>query len=162
MVLGVVRGLIPGLKNNQTMNALKVKSPVYGLGPVWSEFFQRAMDSRFPMVAASTVPAVNITAGTEGYQLEMALPGFRKDDVKIELDENVLMVSSSKQDESDDNQAGYTRREFSYSSFRRRFSLPEDADAEKIVAGFQDGILKLSIPKKTEALKKGPRTIEVA
>src|SRR5690606_19653283 len=111
----------------------------------------------------STMPSVNIREDEDGFEVEMAAPGMKKDDFKVELDGNTLTISSNKHQNHEENKQGYTRREFSYQSFQRHFLLPKDVmDDDKIVARYEDGVLRLSIPKKEEAKKKAPRLIEIS
>ncbi|WP_394970684.1 Hsp20/alpha crystallin family protein [uncultured Croceitalea sp.] len=108
------------------------------------------------------VPAVNILENEASFELELAIPGFKKDDFNIEIDDNILTISSEVKSEKENNMDNYTRREFSYSSFKRAFTLPETIDEAKINANYEDGILRLSLPKKEEALPKPKRLIEIA
>jgi HSP20 family protein len=110
----------------------------------------------------TTVPAVNIKENETDFELELALPGFKKDDFSIEVDENILTISSEAKLESENKENNYTRREFSYSSFKRAFTLPETIDEAKINANYDSGILRLSLPKREEALPKPKRLIEIA
>lgn len=109
----------------------------------------------------TTVPAVNIKESEEGFELELAIPGFKKEDFNIELDNELLTISSEAKDESETKKENYTRKEFSFSSFRRSFTMPETVDSGKINATYEDGILKLALPKKDEALPKPKRLIEI-
>lgn len=106
------------------------------------------------------VPAVNIAETESEFQVELAAPGLKKEDFKISLDKNVLSVSADKKAEQATDDKKYSKREYSYSSFTRSFTLPESADQSKIGAEYTDGILKLSIGKKEEA-KVQSREIEV-
>lgn len=110
----------------------------------------------------ATMPAVNIKDNTEGFELELAVPGMKKDDFTVEIDNDVLTISSEIKIENEDKNENYTRKEFSYSSFKRAFTLPETVDGSKIDAKYEDGILKLTLPKKQEALPKPKRLIEIA
>lgn len=112
----------------------------------------------------TTLPAVNIKEENERFVVEMAAPGMKKEDFKIELNNNLLIISSEKKEEKVENgdSAQYTRREFSYQSFVRSFTLPESVEHEKIEAKYEDGVLKLHIPKKEEAKPKPARTIEIS
>ena len=110
---------------------------------------------------SSNLPAVNIKESEEGFELELAIPGFQKEDFNIELDNELLTISSEVKDESETKEENYTRKEFSFSSFRRSFTLPETVDGGKINATYEDGILKLALPKKDEALPKPKRLIEI-
>lgn len=107
------------------------------------------------------VPAVNIKENDENFELELAIPGLKKEDVNIEVDEHILTISSEIKSESETKENNFTRREFSFSSFKRAFNLPETIDEDKINAKHEDGILKLTLPKKEEALPKPKRLIEI-
>lgn len=109
-----------------------------------------------PLFSNSALPAVNVKDNTKSFELELAVPGYKKDELKVNVADGMLTISSERKKESEEEKNGYTRREFSYSSFRRSFQLPENADGDKVAAHYVDGILKLSIPK-TKALpeKKG-------
>jgi HSP20 family protein len=112
----------------------------------------------------TTLPAVNIKETADAYEVEMAAPGMEKKDFKIQLDGQVLSISSEKTVENEQKDGEkYTRREFSYQSFQRSFNLPKEVvDEEKIEARYNNGVLHLLIPKKEEARPKPARMIEVA
>jgi len=110
----------------------------------------------------TTLPSVNIKENADAFTVEVAAPGFEKTDFKIELNHNVLTVSSEKKLESETKEGEqFTKREFSYQSFTRSFTLPQIADGEKIEAAYDKGILTVSIPKKEEAKPKPARMIEI-
>jgi len=110
----------------------------------------------------TTLPSVNIKENADVYEVQVAAPGFEKNDFKLELDHDVLTISSEKQVENETKEGErFTKREFSYQSFSRSFSLPDTADGEKIGANYDNGILRISIPKKEEAKPKPSRTIEI-
>ena len=98
-----------------------------------------------------TVPAVNITENKENYLVSMAIPGFNKADFNINIEADMLTISSEKEDNQEENADDYKRREYSYTSFSRSFTLPEEVNREKIEAVYVDGVLKLTLPKKEEA-----------
>ncbi|MEO6734291.1 MAG: Hsp20/alpha crystallin family protein [Ferruginibacter sp.] len=111
----------------------------------------------------TTMPAVNIRENNESFVVEMAAPGMNKNDFKLELNGNTLTITSEKnyEDETKEEER-YSRKEFSYQSFSRIFTLPKDVvDAERIQAKYENGILNLVIPKKEEARQKGPRVIQI-
>ena len=108
-----------------------------------------------------TLPAVNIKENEEDFELELAIPGKKKEDFNVEVDNNVLTVSMETQQEDEQKEDNYTRREFSYTSFRRSFTLPETVNEDKINANYKDGILRFTLPKKEEALPKPKRMIEI-
>ena len=99
------------------------------------------------------MPAVNITENKEDYKLSVAAPGLKKDDFKIDVEGNMLTISSEKEDSKEEKDERYTRKEYSYSSFSRSFALPEEVNQEKIEAKYQDGVLKVTLPKKDDVKK---------
>ena len=110
----------------------------------------------------TTLPSVNIKEDVNGYEVEMAAPGLDKSDFRIDLKNNVLSISSEKKtSEESDNGKQFTRREYSYQSFCRSFSLPQTVESDKISARYEQGILKVSIPKREEAKPKPSRQIEI-
>jgi len=111
----------------------------------------------------TTVPSVNISENAENFEVEVAAPGMEKTDFNIRLDNNILMISSAKERQEETKQDNYTRREFSYQSFQRSFELPKNVvDDEGINARYENGLLRLTIPKKEEAKQKAPRMIEIS
>lgn len=96
-------------------------------------------------------PAVNIAETENEFHVELAVPGLKKEDFKINLDKNVLTISAEKKTENVEEGKKYSKREYSYSSFARSFTLPESADQTNINAEYADGILKLIVAKKEEA-----------
>ncbi|MBO9694233.1 Hsp20/alpha crystallin family protein [Chryseobacterium sp.] len=111
---------------------------------------------------STTVPSVNIKENADAYEVQVAAPGMEKNDFEIKLDGNLLTISSSKKDNNETKGENFTRREFSYQSFRRSFELPKDVvDQDNIQAKYENGLLKLTIPKKEEVKQKPPRLIEI-
>lgn len=111
----------------------------------------------------AVVPAVNIKEASDSFSIELLAPGMTKADFKIEVDKNQLTISAQKQSESEDSSDNYHRKEFSFQSLQRTFTLPEDlVDADKINAQYTEGILYLTLPKKEEALPKPAKLIEIA
>ena len=109
-----------------------------------------------------SVPEVNIAENGDHFNIEVAAPGLNKDDFKINLDHNLLTISSVKEAQKEDKKSGFMRREFNYSSFKRSFSLPDTINAENISASYNNGILSIQIPKREEAKVKPAREILVA
>jgi len=132
---------------------------------IWDNFFNRDLfnwDNNFANTGSS-IPAVNIKETPESFLVEMAAPGMEKKDFKIELDGSALTISSEKQNESEDREGdNYSRKEFSYHSFYRTFHLPKEVvNADKIQAKYENGLLRLDIPKRDEAKQKPSRLIDV-
>ncbi len=112
----------------------------------------------------TTVPGVNIKETKDNFEVEVAAPGMNKDDFNIQLDGNVLTICSEKSNQHEENNEDekYSRKEFSYQSFQRSFTLPKDVvDEDKIEAKYENGLLHLVIPKKEEAKQKPPRQIQI-
>ena len=110
----------------------------------------------------TTLPSVNIKEGNEGFEVEMAAPGLDKKDFNIELNGDVLTISSEKKVENETKEGEkFTKREFSYQSFSRSFTLPNITDNEKISAKYDNGILRVFIPKKEEAKPKPAKQIAI-
>jgi HSP20 family protein len=110
----------------------------------------------------TTMPAVNIVEEKDDFMIEVAAPGLDKKDFKIDLDNNVLTISSEKENDHEEKNDRFMRREFSYTSFSRSFALPESVESEKIKATYKDGVLHLVIPKREEAKEKPARVIDIS
>ena len=93
------------------------------------------------------LPAVNIIEKDDKFLIEMAAPGLRKEDFKINIENGILQIDSESQREIDEEKDNYTRKEFNYSSFSRSFTLPENASEENIAANYENGVLKLKLQK---------------
>ena len=114
-----------------------------------------------PLSQQSSFPSVNIKEEETAFTLEFAIPGYNKEDLSIRVEDDILSISSEKESQSNSNEEAYTRKEFSYTSFNRSFSLPEIVDVDKIEAKTQDGMLYLTLPKKDELLQNKTKTIAI-
>ncbi|WP_312339400.1 Hsp20/alpha crystallin family protein [Sphingobacterium sp.] len=133
--------------------------------PMFDNFNRELLnwDNKNYSSTSTTVPAVNIKENPDSFEVEVAAPGMAKDDFKVTLDGNLLTISSVKQEEHEEHQDNYTRREFSYQSFQRSFELQKEVvDQDNIQARYENGMLRLTIPKKEEAKQKEPRMIEIS
>jgi HSP20 family protein len=110
----------------------------------------------------NSTPSVNIREDEKLYTLELAVPGIDKKDLKIDINEDVLTISSESKNESEENKDGYKRKEFSYSSFCRSFYIPENVTRDKIEANYKDGILTVGLPKEEEEKNKISRQITIS
>lgn len=109
------------------------------------------------------VPAVNIVEHETSFEISLAAPGKTKADFKIELNDDVLTISAEEKTENEARESGkFTRKEFSYASFKRSFTLPETVENAKISAQYDNGILRIAVPKKEEAKAAPKRMIEIA
>lgn len=137
--------------------------------PAWSNFFNDFFNRDWMDWTAhnfsetnTTLPSVNIIESEESYEVDMAAPGLEKKDFKIELSHGVLTISSEKKMENETKKGRqFTRKEYSYQSFNRSFTLPHTVESEKISARYDNGILKVVIPKKEEAKPKPAKTIDI-
>ena len=130
--------------------------------PYFSDFFNDLFENMsVPELKGSTVPHVNISETDENFTLEMAAPGLKKEDFNVKVENDMLTISSEKKEESSEKKGKYTRKEFSYSSFLRSFTLPEMVNSENISANYEDGIIKVILPKKEEAKPKAPKVVKV-
>ncbi len=107
------------------------------------------------------MPAVNITEEDTQYSVEFSAPGFEKNDFKIELNDGVLTVSGKHETDKEVKEKNFTRKEFNYGSFQRSFTLNEEINEEAIDAKYENGILKLTLPKKEES-KKPTKEIKIS
>lgn len=107
------------------------------------------------------MPAVNIKENANDFELEFALPGFKKEDLKVNVENGVLTVSSEKRDEKSEEKKGWTRKEFNYAAFNRSFQLPENTDADGIQAAFADGVLRLKVTKTKPLPERKGREVRI-
>jgi HSP20 family protein len=111
----------------------------------------------------TTLPAVNIRETKDDFQIEVAAPGLSKKDFKVNFENNQLVISSEKKEEKKEEEDNYSRKEFSYQSFQRSFTVDQNlVDGEKIEAKYFDGILCITLPKKEEVKPKPPREIKIS
>lgn len=124
---------------------------------LFSGFMDRFFDD-FGTDFYRSTPAVNISETENEYTLEVAAPGLKREDFNLNIDHTILTISAEKKVENTEDKDKYKRREFSYTSFKRSFTLPNSVDLEGIEAKYEEGVLNLTVPKKGEVK---PRTIEV-
>lgn len=96
------------------------------------------------------LPAVNIKNKKNEYQIEVAVPGFKKEDFEVTVENGILNISAATSTDNEELTDEYTRREFSMSSFSRSFGLPDDTSDDQVKANYKDGLLKLTIKKSQE------------
>ena len=131
------------------------------LDNLFNDFFNRNLGDVLGGDDALSTPAVNIIETDSGYRLEVAAPGLEKEDFSINLDKDLLTISASKEQKSEGQQDGkIVRREFSFSSFKRTFTIPENVNSEAIAASYDKGVLFITLPKK-EAAAELSRVITV-
>lgn len=138
-----------GNKNLVKTNEMRLPLMMDDFFKPWDEWF----DKGTIMNRMLTVPAVNITENKDDYKVALAVPGMKKDDFSIDMEGNMLTISCEKEENKEEKDARFNRKEYNYSSFTRSFTLPDEINKEKIEARYEDGLLKLVLPKKEEAKK---------
>ena len=125
-----------------------------------NELFEGSMSksSREGAALSTWTPAVDVYEDSDSFLIKVELPEVNREDVKVNLDDNVLSLTGERRFEHEDKRDGYHRVERSYGQFYRSFTLPPNVNAEGIKAEFKDGVLRLTLPKKEEAK---PKQIEV-
>lgn len=126
----------------------------------WGDFLN--LESFFPEFSTkrTQLPAVNISEDDKHYHVDVVAPGFKKEDFKVNVEDDTLTISAETKQETTENDKQYSRREYSYSSFTRSFRLPDNTEDGTITANYTDGVLKLSIPK-SEQQTKAKKEIKV-
>lgn len=136
------------------MTLVRYNKPQTVLPRLIDEFFNDDFFMGGRLINNSFVPSANIKETENAYLIDLSAPGFNKKEIKLEVDENQLRVFSETKSETENKQENFIKREFNYQSFERSFGLPENANAEKIKANYQDGILHIEIPKMVKEEKK--------
>ena len=128
----------------------------------WDDFFNDSFYNKLNSTNSyGSRPAVNISEDDKGYTIEVAAPGIARNAFNLEIENDVLTISTENKESKEENKQNFLRREFNYQTFKRSFQLSETIDQEQIKANHDAGILTLSLPKKEEEVQKAPRQIEV-
>lgn len=107
-----------------------------------------------------SVPSVNSIENDNSFEIDLAVPGMKKDDFTIQLNDKVLVISSENTNSVENN--SMSLNEFNYSSFQRSFTVPETVELDKIKANYKNGILKVKLPKKKDSITKPNRVIDIS
>lgn len=133
-------------------------------GSFFPSFFNSYLnDNLFNNFIEGDLPATNVSENEKAFNIELSVPGFNKEDIKIEIEKNILKISAQSEmnkEEKDENQR-ILRQEFRKSSFSRSFTIPENIDTENISATQQDGILEITLPKMNKVLEDKVKKIEI-
>lgn len=124
----------------------------------WIENFFAETDDFFKTMNFDfgfNVPAMNVKEEKDAFLIDLAVPGMKREDFKVEVDRGVLMISAETQEKKEENTEAFKRKEFSYQNFKRSFWLPENINADQIVATYENGLLKLKLPKMMNLPEKG-------
>ena len=158
--------LVKTSKKNGSL-ATTNKGPL-GSFPAWSTWIDEVFNNDLPSMFSSnfnqglSLPKVNIQELDDSYLVHMAVPGMNKSDFTIEVDNQVLSISTELNNEQVEEESNYTRREFGYASFKRSFTLPESVNDDNIKATYKEGILEIELPKREEAKRKPSRKIKIS
>ena len=137
------------------MNLLKRQNPAF------SYLFDDFILNQDWGYQKDSLPAVNIITSEDQFDIELATPGNKKADFQIEVEDEVLIISSEKVSQSGDTETSYERKEFGYNSFQRSFNIPESVNTDKISATYKEGVLTVSLPKKEEALPQPKKLVSI-
>ena len=128
----------------------------------WDDFFNDSFFNHLNSRSSNgTSPAVNVSEDEKGYTIEVAAPGISRKEFNLELENDVLTISTEHKESKEEKKKNFLRREFNYQTFKRSFQLPETINQEAIKATHDAGVLTLTLPKKEEEIQKAPRQIEV-
>ncbi|MFM9056542.1 MAG: Hsp20/alpha crystallin family protein [Bacteroidota bacterium] len=141
-------------------NNAKIKPAI--LGSLFDPILKREWPDFFGRDFIETIPSANISENAEHYTVELAAPGLKKEDFKINVEEDMITISSEKEHESKTEKKDYSRREYNYTSFYRTFGLPEGVDQDKIKAKYADGVLRIELPKRSPAPIQQGKSISIS
>jgi HSP20 family protein len=140
------------------MNLIRKQTPFFP--SLIDDFINNDWNVKVPSLSTS-MPAVNIKELDSQFEIELAVPGKRKDDFEIEVENGILSISSTEEEKQLNENGKFTRREFSYTSFRRSFTLPDSVDPTKIDASYKQGVLQVLLPKHKEAQPQPKKLIKI-
>jgi HSP20 family protein len=137
------------------MNLLKIQNPDF------NSLFDELIFNQDWKNQKLSLPAVNIIEADDHFDIQLATPGMKKSDFKIEVEEGVLIISSDTHTKSNEAETSFTRKEFGYHSFKRSFNIPDTIYVDRISATYKEGILTVSLPKKEEALPQPKKLVSI-
>lgn len=131
---------------------------------IFNDFFKpwdKWFDGGFGLGNRMTVPAVNIVERENQYEISLAAPGMKKSDFQIDVSGNMLTISAETEEKREEKEGRHTREEFNFTTFSRTFTLPDGVMKERIDASYENGLLKVALPKTEEAKKTAAKHITV-
>ena len=134
-------------------------SPVFS--DTWNDFFNKDFTQLMGHEGGNNWAKVNVVELDKGYRIEVAAPGLSKEDFELKVDGDVLTIKAKREANTPQEGEKYTRREFSFHSFQRSFTLPDTVDTANVEARYVDGILHVSLAKKEEAVVAPARVIDI-
>jgi HSP20 family protein len=147
------------------MNLVRIRKPHTAMSPLFTAFdeFFRPFDELNPLNGGTAFrPAVNVIDNADHFSIEVAAPGLNKEQFRLNVEKDTLTIRAEVENTTEETKPNYTRREFVFNSFERSFTLPETVNTEAISAAYENGILRIRLPKREEAQVKAARSIEVA
>lgn len=135
------------------MTLLKVNHPTKQfVSPLWNTVLNDLFSDRFTNETTGFIPAVNIAEDNDSYEIHLSAPGFQKENLNISIEKETLSISGEYKSEVSETstERKFNRKEFNFSSFKRSWTLPENVNADEISANYENGILKVRLPKKSE------------
>jgi HSP20 family protein len=147
------------------MTLLKFSNPLvkqFDTRPMFAELYNDLIENFNPGYKINNMPSVNIHETDDKFNVSLAAPGLKKEDFKIGIENGVLIISAEKKDEKTETQPNYSRKEFSYETFSRSFTLPEVANTEAIAASYENGVLSIDIPKREKKQKNDLQEIKIS
>lgn len=143
------------------MSLIKWRDRTLPTANTFFDNFFRDDDGFFPTVFRDrTVPAVNVSEDEKLFKVELAAPGMTREDFHVEVERNMLIIRSEKEEKKEEAEKNWTKKEYNYTSFERSFWMPENVLADKVSAAYKDGILTITLPKKEVEVKQ-TKAIEV-
>lgn len=154
-------------KGGFDMNIMKKETENFPfVKSVFSDFFDTGIEKFFDFNLDNKwfkrIPATNIWADEKAYTIEVAAPGLKKEDFKVTIENDMLNISAEKEETVEEKKKNFTRREYNFSSFARSFYVPDVVSMDKIDAHYENGLLRLVLPKKEEAKKNGAKKIAIS
>ena len=147
------------------MNLIKYQPrfPESRFGNLIDDFFNKSISDVVGSDFTMNLPALNVVEQEDQFVLDFAVPGLQKEDFHVQIEEDRLMVSANVESQNEVTEGKFTRREFNYQSFQRSFQLPENVDQENIFAAYENGVLKVTLPKLAKSDEvPGRRNIEIS
>jgi len=143
------------------MNAIRIYHPSVERSLINDMFRGLRLNDSHDTAYCGCVPA-NISEEEKSFRIELSVPGYSKEEIKINVQKNLLTIQSVRNEgQEQENTGNYLSREFGKGNFERRFNLPKHVDQDQISAHFSNGILEITLPKKEEVLEKTPVEIEI-
>ncbi len=141
---------------------LVLKNKKINTPDVFDQFFNRDLHRILGADFQANAPQVNIVENEMGYQIELAAPGLKKEDLGISIEQQTLTISAEKKSDIESKTTRYLKKEFSYQTFKRSFTVPEQVNVSGIKANYENGVLTVHLPKKEKKEAPASKTITIS